>query len=178
MQSTDRHPGLPARRGTSIRRAVAGTIATLALAGCNPFHHNPAVEVSTQDLTLNSRWHANLASPASLAGVVQMNGSASMAPSPDGTSTDIALSLANASPGGLHPWEAHYGQCGDGMDRGVFGPSEAYQPLQVESDGHATGTATVEMQTPRTGDFFVVIRASEANPETIVACGNLAPPTR
>jgi hypothetical protein len=29
---------------------------------------------------LNSRWHANLATPANLAGAVQMNGSASMAP--------------------------------------------------------------------------------------------------
>jgi hypothetical protein len=134
--------------------------------------------VSAQDATLNTRWHANLASPASLAGVVQMNGPASMAPSPDSTSTDITIALANASPGGLHPWAVRRGQCGAGMSGGVFGPSEAYKVLKVESDGHANGTATVSLQTPRTGSYFVVVQASVANPETIVACGNLAPPTR
>jgi hypothetical protein len=29
-----------------------------------------------------------------------------------------------------------------------------------------------------TGRYFVVVLASAANPETIVACGNLAPPTQ
>jgi hypothetical protein len=134
--------------------------------------------VTAQDQALNSRWHANLASPASLAGAVQMNGSASMAPGPNGTGTSITLNVANASPGGLHPWEAHLGQCGGGMDDGVFGPSGAYKPLHIDSDGRATGTATVPMQTPETGSYFVVVHASTANPETIVACGNLAPPTQ
>jgi hypothetical protein len=162
----------------STHRFLAVTIALLASAACNPFHHDPAVQVSAQDATLNSRWHANLATPASLAGAVQMNGSASMAPGSNGASTSIILNVANASPGGLHPWEAHLGQCGPGMDDGVFGPSEAYKPIQVESDGHANGAATVPLPTPATGSFFVVVHASTANPETIVACGNLAPPTQ
>lgn len=149
----------------------------LACAACNPFRQDP-VRVSAQDATLNSRWHANLASPASLAGVVQMNGSASMAPATNGTSTDITLNLANASPGGLHPWAVHWGQCGARTDEGVFGPSEAYKPLKVESDGRASGSATVQLQTPKTGSYFVVVRASAANSEAIVACGNLAPPTQ
>jgi hypothetical protein len=133
--------------------------------------------VSAKNATLNSRWHANLASPASLAGAVQMNGSASMAPSPNGSTTNITVDLANASPGGLHPWEAHFGQCGAGTDDGVFGVEDAYKPLKVESDGRATGTATVQLYTPKTGRYFVVVHASVANSETIVACGNLAPPT-
>jgi hypothetical protein len=107
-----------------------------------------------------------------------MNGSASMAPSADGASTNITLDLANASPGGLHPWALHRGQCGDEMNEGVFGPSEAYTPLTVDSDGHASGTATVQLQTPTTGRYFVVVHASAANPGMVVACGNLAPPTQ
>ena len=160
----------------SAPRYLTVPLSLLAVVACNPFHRAPAVEVSTQNTTLNSRWHANLASPASLAGAVQMSGSASMAPSSSGT--DITLNLANASPGGLHPWEAHRGQCGAGTDDGVFGQSEAYKPVKVESDGRATGTATVTVMTPATGSFFVVVRASAANPETVVACGNLAPPTQ
>lgn len=147
-------------------------------AGCNPFHRNPPVQVIDSDAALNTRWHANLASPASLAGAIQMNGSAAMAPGADASSTTITINLANASPGGVHPWAAHWGQCGAGTDGGRLGPAEAYAPLTVSSDGQATGTATVPLATPSTGRYFVVVRASGANPGMIVACGNLAPPTR
>lgn len=145
---------------------------------CNPFHKGQAVDVSPGDATLNSTWHANLASPASLAGAVQMNGSASMAPDPDNTHTVIDISLANASPGGLHPWEAHQGQCSPGSDFGVIGSSDAYEQMKVDSDGSAMGKATIPMRTPRSGSYFVVVYASEANSRMVVACGNLAAPTR
>lgn len=153
-------------------------LALCAAAACNPFHQDPAVQVSTKDATLNSRWHANLATPATLAGAVQMQGAATMAPGPDRGSTHITVAVANASPGGLHPWEAHVGQCGSGMDQGVFGSQAAYRPVKVDSDGKAEGTATVALETPATGSYFVVVHASAANLETIVACGNLAPPTQ
>jgi hypothetical protein len=156
----------------------AVALSLLASSACNPFHHETAVQVSARDAMVNSRWHANLASPASLSGVVQMNGSASMTPGLNGTSTIITLDLANAAPGGVHPWEAHYGQCGDGMDNGVFGTNQAYQALKVASDGRAKGTATVSLETPQVGSYFVEIHASALNPEMIVACGNLAPPTQ
>lgn len=153
-------------------------LTVLAFAACNPFHREPSVQMDAQDATLNSRWHANLASPATLAGAVQMNGSASMAPEADGTHTAIKVNLANATPGGLHPWAVHRGQCGTMTDRGVFGSTAAYSPLQVDSDARATGTATIPMATPRTGEYFVVVYASAANSQTVVACGNLAAPTR
>ena len=162
----------------STYRFAAVTLCILATTACNPFHRSQAVQVSSADATLNTRWHANLASPASLAGVVQMNGSASMAPDANGSYTLVTIDLANASPGGLHPWEAHLGQCGSGMDYGLFGPGDAYEAIKVDSDGHANETATVRLQTPRTGSYFVVVYASEANSRTVVACGNLAPPTR
>jgi len=145
---------------------------------CNPFHRSQAVQVSAGDAALNTTWHANLASPASLAGAVQMSGSASMAPDPDGTHTVIHIALANASPGGLHPWEAHEGQCSPGADYGVLGSSDAYDRMTVDSDGRANGNATLPMQIPRSGGYFVVVYASEANAQMVVACGNLAAPTR
>lgn len=162
----------------SLSRLSCIAVAVLAVTACNPFHRGQAVQMSTQDTMLNARWHANLASPASLAGVVQMNGSASMAPDAEGRRTVVAVDLANASPGGRHPWALHRGRCGAGTDDGVFGSSDAYDLLKVDSKGRATARATIPMQTPRSGDYFVVIHASQENAGTVVACGNLASPTR
>jgi hypothetical protein len=162
----------------STLRLLAVTLTLLATAACNPFNRGQAVEVTTADAMLNSRWHGNLASPASLAGAVQMSGSATMAPNADHRRTIVDLELANAAPGGLHPWELHRGQCGSSGDYGLVGPSDAYKALDVDSDGRATSEATIDMQTPTSGDYFAVVYASQANSRTVVACGNLAPPTR
>lgn len=156
-------------------RPLVLAVSALALMSCNPFRHDSAVEVTTKDENLNSRWHANLATPAELAGAVQMNGTASMAPSTKSGNTTVVLNLANATPGGLHPWQLHFGQCGS--DRGVFGAADAYRAAKVGNDGHATSSANVPIMTPTTGSYFVIVRASAANDAMTVACGNLAPPT-
>ena len=156
-------------------RLILFAVSAFALTACNPFRHESAVEVSTKDENLNSRWHANLASPAELAGAVQMSGSASMAPATRSGNTTVMLALANATPGGLHPWQLHLGQCGS--DRGVFGNADAYRAAKVGSNGRATSSANVPIETPTTGSYFVIVRASAANDAVTVACGNLAPPT-
>jgi hypothetical protein len=158
-----------------IHRVVLLAVSAFALSSCNPFRHNQAVEVSTRDENLNSRWHANLATPAELAGAVQMNGSASMAPASDAGNTTVSLDLANATPGGLHPWQLHRGQCGS--DQGVVGSLTSYPAAKVGRDGHATATANLPVTTPTAGSYFVIVRASAANNAMTVACGNLAPPT-
>lgn len=162
----------------SIRFLLTSPLLVLASLACTSSREDPAVQVSTSDPELHTRWHATVASPSSLAGAVQMRGSATMEPGADGTSTLFTVELSNASPGGVHPWAAHRGQCGSGMDGGVLGSRDAYKPLAVNAEGRATATATVPMHTPVTGSYFIAVRASEANYETIVACGNLAPPTR
>jgi hypothetical protein len=156
-------------------RLLLLAVSAFALTSCNPFRHEQAVEVSTKDENLNSRWHASLATPADLAGAVQMNGSASMAPASKSGNTTVVLDLANATPGGLHPWQLHRGQCGS--DEGVFGVADAYQAAKVGRDGRATSSANVPITTPTTGSYFVIVRASAANNAVTVACGNLAPPT-
>jgi len=157
-------------------RLIMLAASAVTLAACNPFHHEPAVQVSTGDVNVNSRWHATLTTPAELAGAVQMTGSASMAPGSTSGNTLVSVSIANATPGGVHPWAVHRGQCG--ADDGVFGPSDAYQPIKVGSNGRASASATLPIASPTTGEYFVSVRASATNPETVVACGNLAPPTR
>jgi hypothetical protein len=87
----------------------------------------------------------------------------------------VVLDLANATPGGLHPWQLHQGQCGS--DEGVFGNADVYHAAKVGSDGHARSSANVPISTPTTGNYFVIVRASASNNAMTVACGNLAPPT-
>lgn len=132
--------------------------------------------MSARDVNLNARWHANLASPANLAGAVQMTGSATMAPGSNRGNTTVTLSLANASPGGVHPWALHYGQCGN--DQGVFGSDGDYKAIEIGGDGRGTASARVSQETPTTGSYYVTVQASAANRETTIACGNLAPPTQ
>ena len=149
-------------------------LSTATVVGCNPFHHEDPVQVNTKDETLNSRWHANLASPADLAGAVQMNGTASMAPA-GSQSTTVMLALANATPGGHHPWALHRGQCGS--DQGLIGSVGAYPVAAVAHDGHAPSSAPLPIEAPTSGSYFVTVAASTANEAVVVACGNLAPPT-
>jgi hypothetical protein len=156
-------------------RLLMLAVSAFALTSCNPFRNESAVQVSTKDENLNSRWHANLATPANLAGAVQMNGSASMAPGTKSGNTKVSLDLANATPGGLHPWQLHRGQCAS--DRGIVGSSGAYPVAKVGRDGRATASANLPFDTPTAGNYFVIVRASAANNAVTVACGNLAPPT-
>ncbi|HSM05513.1 MAG TPA: hypothetical protein VK858_12925 [Longimicrobiales bacterium] len=159
-------------------RLFAFMLCAVSVTACNPFNRGQAVEVNTNDPMLNTRWHASLASPSELAGAVQMTGSATMVPAPDGEGTVVEVSLGNASPGGRHPWTVHEGECSPGRDYGVFGASDSYGVIEVDSDGHATGRATVDEPLRRGGAYYVAVYASEANSKMVVACGNLAAPTR
>ena len=123
------------------------------------------------------RWNAVLASPAQLAGVSQVRGSGWMGTRENDTAqTRAHVAIENATPGGRHPWHVHLGQCG--ADRGVFGPPDAYSVLKVGGDGKAEADATLPVPMPRQGQYFVNVHASADNMGTIVACGNLAPPSR
>ncbi len=157
-------------------RSLALVAAALTLGACSVLEPKQAVEMSTADVHLNTRWHASIASPAELAGVVQMSGSASMNPGSKHGTTDVVLKVANSSPGGLHPWAIHLGQCG--ADRGVFGALDNYQPLRVSSDGTGLSSAIVGLETPTAGSYFVSVQASAENSGMTIACGNLAAPTQ
>ena len=155
--------------------AAAGA---LALAACNPFRsplsHEPVVQVTTSDANRNSRWHGQLTTPSNLAGAVQMTGQIALTPDRNPDNTNVSIVLDNATPGGTHPWQLHRGQCG--MDNGVFGAASDYKSLKVDDNGRASGSATVGIVMPRSGDYYISVGASESNASTIVACGNLAAP--
>ncbi len=150
---------------------IAGLGALALTAACNPFHRS--VQVS-KDINYNQRWHGTLTSPGFLAGAVQITGSASMAPGTDGSKTTVMVTVSNATPGGMHPWEVHKGQCG--MDQGIFGSLENYKAVKIGSNGQGDASTVLEIATPTYGNYFVLLHASPTNRETVVGCGNLAPP--
>jgi hypothetical protein len=150
------------------------SLAAVTLAGCNPFHRDPVTEVS-RDVNQNARWQGSLVTPAGLVGAVQIKGSATMTPDKDREKSRVSINVSNATPGGVHPWQLHRGQCG--ADEGIVGNADQYRSIKINDDGRASGATTVSLETPTTGNYYVSLGASGANAETIVACGNLAPPT-
>jgi hypothetical protein len=149
-------------------------LSALAVASCGG---RQAVEIDPNSQPVQNRWNGTVASPPELAGVSSIRGNAWMGPdAKNADRTEAYVSVANAVPGGKHPWHVHRGRCGS--DQGIFGPADAYKPLEVKGDGRASSTAELSVAAPRTGEFFVNVHASAQNMATIVACGNLAPPAR
>jgi hypothetical protein len=60
----------------------------------------------------------------------------------------------------------------------VLGPADAYPILKVGGNGQADADADLALPLPTTGQYFINVHASAANMGTILACGNLAPPSR
>jgi hypothetical protein len=154
---------------------TAGLIVSsaIAVAACGG---GGGIRINQDAQPVAGRWNAILATPAQLAGVTQVRGTGWMSTrEKDTTQTEAHVAIENAAPGGRHPWHVHMGQCG--ADRGILGPANAYPVLKVNGDGKADADAVLPLVMPRTGQYFVNVHASATNMGTIVACGNLAPPS-
>lgn len=158
-----------------VHRQRLSLASLFLLAACNPFPRRPVTEVRG-DVNLNSRWQASLVTPSALAGAVQVKGTAWMQPGAKGEGTHISIKVANATPGGLHPWDLRRGQCGS--DEGAFRSDVTFKALKIGDDGRGESDATVAGDAPSSGNYFVSVYASAANSGTVVACGNLAEPAR
>ncbi len=146
-------------------------LVVLTSAGCGA----KAVEIDPGAAArMATRWNGSLATPAEMAGVTQIRGTTSMA-AMDGM-THVAIELQNASPGGEHPWHVHRGRCGS--NGSIVGDPGRYPILKIDGDGKAAKDAHLDMALPTSGDFYVNVHAGTSNMATIVACANLAPPTR
>ncbi len=149
-------------------------LGSLAAAGCGG---SRAVEIDPARQVVGTRWNATLATPAQLAGASQVRGTGWMGEDDgDSNRTQASVTISNAVPGGRHPWYVRTGQCGN--DRGILGDAQAYKILQVGGNGQATASSTLELPMPRGGQYFISVHASPANLGTIIACGNLAQPSR
>ena len=135
-----------------------------------------ATELRTSEYPVGTRWNASLASPAAMLGVVQVGGSAWMAPGADSGETRTHIAIRNAIPGGRYPWHIHRGRCDSSGD--ILGPADSYGILEVGKDGQASRSVTLPLPMPRSGAYMVDIHAAANNLGTIISCGNLAPPVR
>jgi hypothetical protein len=160
------------RRHKVFTPAAIATI--VAFTACNPFR-KPANEIQRQDIPVGERWNATLATPSGLQGAVQVHGTGYLARDPNGSKAVIHVS--NATPGGVHPWSIHTGLCGN-TDNPVFGDAAAYPNLKVDKDGTAQTSAMLSAPFPTGGEYSLEVRASPSNTNTVIACGNLAPPTQ
>lgn len=153
---------------------TAGLI--LSVLGLGACGGGGGVRINPDVQPVAGRWNAILSTPAALAGVTQVRGTGWMGShGKDTTRTEAHVAIENAAPGGQHPWHVHVGQCG--ADRGILGPADAYSVLKVNGSGKAEGDATLPLVMPRSGQYFINVHASASNMGTIVACGNLAPPS-
>jgi hypothetical protein len=153
--------------------SMAAIAIIVATAACNPFHKT-STEIKPQDIPVGERWNATLATPSGLAGAVQVRGTGYLARDPGGSKAVIHLS--NATPGGVHPWSVRVGHCG--TENPVFGDPSSYPNLKVDNDGTAQTSATLSTPFPTSGQYSLEVRASPTNMGTVIACGNLAPPTQ
>jgi hypothetical protein len=153
---------------------TAAVAAILTTAACNPFHKT-SNEIKVQDVPVGERWNATLATPSGLAGAVQVHGTGYVARDPSGSAKAV-IHVSNATPGGVHPWSVRVGLCG--TDNPVFGDLSAYPNLKIDKDGTAQGGATLSVPFPTSGSYSLEVRASPTNMGTVIACGNLAPPTQ
>ncbi|HJU64818.1 MAG TPA: hypothetical protein VJ596_04040 [Gemmatimonadaceae bacterium] len=157
-------------------RGVALAFALPLLAGCNPFRQDPPTEINRNEIPLTNRWNATLGTPSTLAGAIQIRGTAWMGSQSGSNETRVEIRLSNATPGGVHPWHVHRGQCGS--DQGIWGDAGEYETITINDEGNGSGAATISEPTPSDGQYYVNVHASPSNLGTIVACGNLAPPAR
>jgi hypothetical protein len=151
----------------------SAAVAAVMLSACGVIGGSKS-DVAPREVPVGERWNATLATPSTLAGAVQVQGTGWLGAGPDRNTTRASVRITNATPGGLHPWHVHRGRCG--ADQGILGPPTSYGNLTVGSDGVATANVVVPQPYVTTGEFFVNVHASPSNLGTIIACGNLAPP--
>lgn len=145
-----------------------------ALAACH-MGGKPAVAINPSDTNASSRWNGMLATPPDLAGALDVKGSAWMAPK-GSQSTVVHISISNAAPGGVHPWEVRDGECGSQGQ--ILGTTDTYPVLRVGDAGTAAADAALPITMPTSGSYHVSVHASATNMSTVIACGNLAPPLK
>jgi hypothetical protein len=152
-------------------------IAALAVAACSSGSQSgtPDTDAGGPVGFMGARWTANLsAQPGSPSTTV--SGTGTVMGNSENTQTRVEVSLNGAQADARLPWHLHRGTCGN--DQGIVGEASEYAPLTVGSDGRATGSATITVPMPTTGEYMINVHASSTDLGTIVACGNLSGPSQ
>ncbi len=101
----------------------------------------------------------------------KVHGTATVTPSADGSSTEVAVTLTDDTPGATRPWHIHAGSCE--KSGGVVGGGRVYTPIAINDKGQGTGKATLPVALADTATYYVNIHDAAAAMGIIVACGDL-----
>ena len=158
-----------------MRIFIATTLLALTLGASSCGSSKPTTTLNPGDAARRYEWKGSLFTPSGLAGAMQVRGTALWYRDGDSRS-QVSVTIANATPGGLHPWHIHEGRCGDNGP--IVGDGAAYKPLAVDNNGNAAALARLSVSLPDNGAYYVNVHALATNMGTIISCGNLAPPVR
>lgn len=87
---------------------------------------------------------------------------------PNGTA--VAITVKDAQPGAMLPWQLNQGACGSGT---MVGSVDTYPPLQVGSDGTGTARATLAVGLDPSQTYHVNIQKSAQDATVVIGCGEL-----
>jgi superoxide dismutase, Cu-Zn family len=82
-----------------------------------------------------------------------------------------SMQITGDLPGAVRPWHVHHNTCEAGG--GIVGGDGDYPRLNIAADGSASVSTTVPVGLNSTAAYHVNVHLSEAEVETIIACGNL-----
>jgi hypothetical protein len=168
-------------RGLVFAAAAPTTLLTvLTLAACNPFvtpyRPDPAVELHREGATMASQWNGALAAPDGRAAAAALTGTATATPALDGVGTYVYVSLAGAAPGAAYAWQLRQGACGGAG--ALVATAGALGALAANDEGRAAGSGTVPLRLSPGAHYHVRVGGTAADSGTVIACGDLTPPTR
>ena len=129
----------------------------------------PIDEITTARPTVTN-WSGTLRANPGFEGA---RGTAKAASSAGGTSVSIGFAEGTRGGGTVRPWHLHSGRCGSNGP--IVGDPNAYAPLRPDTEGTATGNATIRIPMQQGSEYFVNVHKSAAELQVIVACANLTP---
>ena len=85
--------------------------------------------------------------------------------------TSAEVQYTGDTPGSARAWHVHAGSCNKAG--AILGAASAYPALKVDAKGAIKAKATLRVQLPESGSYYIDVHDSPANPGKIVACGDL-----
>jgi hypothetical protein len=100
-----------------------------------------------------------------------VTGSVEMRPGQLKGTTFATLNIVGGTAGATYGWAIHLGQCGS--EGNVLAEASSYPAVTIESSGAATAQATLRIDPPAGGNYYVAIHALNLLTSPIVSCGEL-----
>ena len=162
-------PAFHFRRLAALGAALAVVSSTACIhARTDPVTGKVAVDVASP-LQKGTVWNAKVTG-APTGPVASASGQA-RAEVYKGQST-VTVHVEGLTPGAVHPWRVFQGRCSE--SGGPLGEASLYTPITVGANGVGEGSVKMPVELGITRKYKVRVYASEQDPVTVVACGDLS----